>query len=142
MLIASINLLRNDGRQKGFHAHAALLQYLQTSLNSLPSFINGSRPRIPWAYEVLIQLAAIALQVDLEQLDVQLGRGTLELRGVLLNCDYLNEQLVGSQAVCWDLRWTQLTGCSGGTIKSVCGQDDIVAPYTAFGSISNNALSM
>lgn len=34
------------------------------------------------------------LQVDLEQLDVQLGRGTLELRGVLLNCDYLNEQLV------------------------------------------------
>lgn len=34
-------------------------------------------------------------EVDLEQLDVQLGRGTLELRSVLLNCDSLNEQLVG-----------------------------------------------
>ncbi|KAK9805512.1 hypothetical protein WJX72_002557 [[Myrmecia] bisecta] len=35
-------------------------------------------------------------EVDLEQLDVQLGTGTLELRSVLLNCDHLNEQLGSS----------------------------------------------
>ena len=34
-------------------------------------------------------------ELDLDQLSVQLGRGTLELRDVLLNTDYLNEQLVG-----------------------------------------------
>ena len=39
---------------------------------------------------------ACCCQVDLEQLDVQLGTGTLELRGVLLNCAYLNEQLVSA----------------------------------------------
>lgn len=33
-------------------------------------------------------------EVDLDQLDVHLGTGTLELRDVLLNCQYLNEQLV------------------------------------------------
>ena len=37
--------------------------------------------------------------MDLEQLDVQLGTGTLELRRVLLNCAYLTEQLVGPDAV-------------------------------------------
>lgn len=31
---------------------------------------------------------------DLEQLDVQLGSGTFELRSVLLNCDAVNAQLV------------------------------------------------
>lgn len=40
------------------------------------------------------RLFTVNEQVDLEQLDVQLGTGTLELRGVLLNCAYLNEQLV------------------------------------------------
>lgn len=33
-------------------------------------------------------------ELDLEQLDVQLGTGTLELRNVVLNCANINEQLV------------------------------------------------
>lgn len=33
-------------------------------------------------------------ELDLQQLDVQLGSGTLELRDVLLNCDNINQQLV------------------------------------------------
>ena len=33
-------------------------------------------------------------QVDLDMLNVALGRGTLELRSALLNTDYLNAQLV------------------------------------------------
>jgi hypothetical protein len=36
--------------------------------------------------------------LDLQQLDVQLGTGTLELRDVLLNCDELNKELVRGQA--------------------------------------------
>ncbi len=32
--------------------------------------------------------------LDLEQLDVQLGTGTLELRSVLLDCAQLNKHLV------------------------------------------------
>eukprot|EP00976_Prorocentrum_cordatum_P025283 513497-Prorocentrum_minimum.AAC.3 len=35
-------------------------------------------------------------ELDPEQLDVQLGNGTIELRNLLLNCDYLSEQLVGA----------------------------------------------
>lgn len=31
---------------------------------------------------------------DLDQLDVQLSKGTFELRNVLLNCDAVNAQLV------------------------------------------------
>ena len=42
--------------------------------------------------------ATHSLQVNLEQLVVQLGTGTLELRGVLLNCAYLNERLVSKQS--------------------------------------------
>lgn len=33
-------------------------------------------------------------ELDLEQLDVQLGSGAVELRSVLLDCDRLNERLV------------------------------------------------
>lgn len=33
-------------------------------------------------------------QVDLDMLNVALGRGSLELRSALLNTDYLNAQLV------------------------------------------------
>jgi autophagy-related protein 2 len=33
-------------------------------------------------------------EVDLDQIDVQLGKGTLELQNVLLNCDNINQQLV------------------------------------------------
>jgi autophagy-related protein 2 len=33
-------------------------------------------------------------ELDLEQLEVQLGTGTLELRNVLLNTDNVNQQLV------------------------------------------------
>ena len=32
--------------------------------------------------------------LDLDQLDAQLSSGTVELRNLLLDCDYLNEQLV------------------------------------------------
>lgn len=32
-------------------------------------------------------------EIDLEQLEVQLGAGTLELRDLLLDTDYLNEQV-------------------------------------------------
>jgi hypothetical protein len=33
-------------------------------------------------------------ELDLEQLDVQLGCGAVELRNVLLNCDSINQRLV------------------------------------------------
>ena len=33
-------------------------------------------------------------ELDLEQLDVQLGKGSLELRNVLLHCDNINKHLV------------------------------------------------
>ena len=36
----------------------------------------------------------LASELDLNQLDVQLGQGTIELRQLLLNCNELNEQLV------------------------------------------------
>lgn len=36
----------------------------------------------------------IKTQIDLEQLNVQLGQGTLELREVLLNTNFLNQHLV------------------------------------------------
>lgn len=36
----------------------------------------------------------LASELDLNQLDVQLGQGTIELRQLLLNCAELNEQLV------------------------------------------------
>ena len=32
--------------------------------------------------------------LDLDQLDAQLSSGTVELRNLLLNCKYLNDQLV------------------------------------------------
>lgn len=32
--------------------------------------------------------------LDLDQLDAQLSSGTVELRNLLLNCEYLNDQLV------------------------------------------------
>jgi autophagy-related protein 2 len=41
--------------------------------------------------------------LDLEQLDVQLGTGAIELRNALLNCDSINERLVRrprGRAVC------------------------------------------
>jgi hypothetical protein len=34
-------------------------------------------------------------EIDLEQLDVKLDTGTLELKNLLLNCDALNKDLVG-----------------------------------------------
>lgn len=36
----------------------------------------------------------LASELDPNQLDVQLGQGTIELRQLLLNCNELNEQLV------------------------------------------------
>lgn len=36
----------------------------------------------------------LQLEVDLEQLDVQLSRGKVEIRDVLLNCEALSAQLV------------------------------------------------
>lgn len=36
----------------------------------------------------------LASELDLNQLDVQLGQGTIELRQLLLNCNELNEQVV------------------------------------------------
>jgi autophagy-related protein 2 len=36
-------------------------------------------------------------ELDLEQLDVQLGAGAVELRGVLLDCDALTERLVSAR---------------------------------------------
>lgn len=36
----------------------------------------------------------IATEIDLDQVEVQLGQGSLELREVLLNVDYINQQLV------------------------------------------------
>ena len=65
----------------------------------------------------------IKTQIDLEQLSVQLGQGRLELREVLLNTDYFNEQLVrvcvfacalgwgGRESVC--LRGGKRGGCGG-----------------------------
>lgn len=41
----------------------------------------------------------LASELDPNQLDVQLGQGTIELRQLLLNCNELNEQLV-SQLLC------------------------------------------
>ena len=41
----------------------------------------------------------LASELDPNQLDVQLGQGTIELRQLLLNCNELNEQLV-SQLPC------------------------------------------
>ena len=76
------------------------------------------------------------MQVDLEQLDVQLGRGTLELRGVLLNCDYLNEQLVGSQEHMLEFAVEEVGRVFSGGTGSVWGYDDIIAPCIAFGSNS------
>jgi autophagy-related protein 2 len=35
-------------------------------------------------------------EIDLEQLEVQLGAGTLELRDLLLDTEYLNEQVRSS----------------------------------------------
>lgn len=43
----------------------------------------------------------IQTELDLEQLDVQLGQGLLELKEVVLNTDYINERLVG-----WDVGMT------------------------------------
>lgn len=37
----------------------------------------------------------ILTELDLEQLDVQLGQGLLELKDLVLNTDYINERLVG-----------------------------------------------
>ena len=37
-------------------------------------------------------------ELDLEQLDVELGTGRLELRNVLLNCANVNKELVGNKA--------------------------------------------
>ncbi len=39
-------------------------------------------------------------EVDLDQLDVQLGTGTLELRDVLLHCDNINQHLVRASILC------------------------------------------
>ena len=39
-------------------------------------------------------ISTVRAQVDLDMLNVALGRGTLELRSALLNTDYLNSQLV------------------------------------------------
>lgn len=36
----------------------------------------------------------LQLEVDLDQLDVQLGSGRVEIRDVLLNCDAVNAHLV------------------------------------------------
>jgi hypothetical protein len=38
-------------------------------------------------------------ELNLEQLDVALGSGTVELRDVVLNCAYIREQLGDSAAV-------------------------------------------
>lgn len=49
-------------------------------------------------------------EVDLSQLDVQLGSGTLELRDVLLNCEHINQQLVSEVA----------QGCAGRSPRAWC----------------------
>ena len=54
-----------------------------------------------WALKRVLKFALkrnlgrfLRTELDLEQLDVQLGTGTLELRSVLLNCEQLNRALV------------------------------------------------
>jgi len=49
-------------------------------------------------------------EVDLGQIDVQLGQGQIELRDVLLNVDNINQQLV-SVAVCPGPSQRPLRGC-------------------------------
>jgi autophagy-related protein 2 len=58
-----------------------------------------------WALKRVLKFALkrnlgrfLQTELDLEQLDVQLGTGTLELRSVLLDCEQLNKQLVGRSA--------------------------------------------
>lgn len=51
----------------------------------------------------------LASELDPNQLDVQLGQGTIELRQLLLNCNELNEQLV-SQLLCRQCQG-QYTSC-------------------------------
>lgn len=56
----------------------------------------------------------LASELDLNQLDVQLGQGTIELRQLLLNCTELNEQLVSQTIPCSDhfpLLWCILSCC-------------------------------
>ena len=43
----------------------------------------------------------ILTELDLEQLDVQLGQGLLELKDLVLNTDYINERLVGGWRGGW-----------------------------------------
>lgn len=55
------------------------------------------------------------LQVDLEQLTVELGRGSLELKGILLRCEFLNERLVRTHCIASDENsyiWKMLKGSS------------------------------
>ncbi len=49
----------------------------------------------------------IKTRIDLDQLNVALGQGTLELKEVLLNERYLNEQLVRP--------------CSSERLQAICG---------------------
>lgn len=57
----------------------------------------------------------IATEIDLDQVEVQLGQGSLELREVLLNVDYINQQLVSHS-----LRLISSAACQHG---SGTGQD-------------------
>ena len=41
-----------------------------------------------------VPLQMLRNDLDLDQLDAQLSSGTVELRNLLLDCEYLNEQLV------------------------------------------------
>jgi hypothetical protein len=50
--------------------------------------------------------------LDLEQLDVQLGSGAVELRNALLNCDSINQRLVGGEG--WE-GWGEGAGGFWGT---------------------------
>ncbi len=49
-------------------------------------------------YDLIILLQVVRvlslIQVDLDSLNISIGEGALELNSVLLNCDYINEQLV------------------------------------------------
>lgn len=55
-------------------------------------------PALPKASRMHLLLYPPLVQVDLDMLNVALGRGTLELRSALLNTDYLNSQLVRAWA--------------------------------------------
>eukprot|EP00854_Cymbomonas_tetramitiformis_P012079 gene12079-14272_t len=110
---ASLNELRSENNTylKDLRVHGEEIEAAHEKQKDLISELKSEQPSSPlrlaqmfsstgWALKrlykfVLKQLLGRVLknELDLDQLDVALGSGTVELRNLVLDCDYLSEQL-------------------------------------------------